>query len=62
MTLALAVLACGCAVLGLVLIARHAEALAWRRSLVAYRLQPPAGLSADTVAAWLGSLSALTQA
>jgi hypothetical protein len=49
-------------VLGLVLIARHAEALAWRRSLVAYRLQPPAGLSADTVAAWLGSLSALTQA
>jgi hypothetical protein len=45
-----------------VLVARAVEARSWAQSLVAYRLSPPAGLKPEAVAAWLGSLSALTHA
>lgn len=62
MTVAIALLVTGLLVFGLLLTARYLEAQAWRRSLVALRLYPPAGLSPDQVAAWLGSLSALTHA
>src|SRR5689334_5106217 len=47
---------------GLVLLVRFIEGQAWRQSLTAFRLHPPAGLTPDQVAAWLGSLSALTHA
>ena len=62
MSLALAITALGFTILGLILAARHAEAVAWRRSLVALRLRSPASLTADQAGAWLGSLSALTHA
>lgn len=62
MTVALVIAVCGLALFGLVLGLRFLDARAWRQSLVALRLHPPAGLSADNVAAWLGSLSALTHA
>jgi hypothetical protein len=61
-TIALVLLLFGLIVFGLVLGARHVDSLAWRRSLTAFRLHPPAGLTPDQVAAWLGSLSALTHA
>lgn len=62
MTVALVMAVCGLVLFSLVLGLRFYDAQAWRRSLVALRLHPPAGLSADNVAAWLGSLSALTHA
>lgn len=62
MMVALVIAVSGLALLVLVLVLRLWDAQAWRRSLVALRLHPPAGLSADNVAAWLGSLSALTHA
>ncbi len=62
MNVALGMAALGFTILGLVLAARHAEAVAWRRSLVALRLRSPASLTADQAGAWLGSLSALTHA
>jgi hypothetical protein len=62
MTVALVISVCGLVLFGLVLGLRFHDAQVWRRSLVALRLHPPAGLSADNVAAWLGSLSALTHA
>jgi Type IV secretion-system coupling protein DNA-binding domain len=60
MTVALSIVACGLVLLGLVLALRFIDGRAWRQSLVALRLHPPTGLNADAVAAWLGSLSALT--
>lgn len=62
MNLALGITALGLAILGLILAARHAEAVAWRRSLVAYKLRLPTGLSVAQIGDWLGSLSALTHA
>ena len=62
MTVALVITVCGLVLFGLVLMLRFLDAQAWRQSLVALRLHPPAGLSADDIAAWLGSLSALTHA
>ena len=62
MSPALALLAFGLSVFSLILVVRHLNASAWQRSLIALRLYPPAGLTPDTVAAWLGSLSALTHA
>lgn len=62
MIAALAFLASGLLALGLMLLARILDARAWRRSLVAFRLFPPAGLTPENVTAWLGSLSALTHA
>jgi hypothetical protein len=59
---ALVVLAFGLLTPVLILLTRVLDARAWRRSLVAFRLYPPAGLTLDTVTAWLGSLSALTHA
>jgi hypothetical protein len=52
----------GLLLFGLVLLSRYIEGQAWRQSLTAFRLHPPAGLTPDQVAAWLGSLSALTHA
>lgn len=63
MTVALAIAAFGLlALFGLLLGLRFLDARAWRRSLIALRLHPPARLTADNVSAWLGSLSALTHA
>src|ERR1700683_1273402 len=62
MTSAVAIAACGLVLFGLVLGLRFLDARGWRESLVALRLHLPAGLNADDVAAWLGSLSALTHA
>jgi hypothetical protein len=50
----------GLAALGLVLASRAAEAYAWRRSLVAYRLHLPATLTVDAAAAWLTGIAAST--
>lgn len=60
MILAASVLIVGLTIFAVILLARYLDALAWRRSLVAYALRLPAGLSPDAVAAWLGSISALT--
>ena len=51
--LPLVVLLCGLTVCGLVSVARWCEALSWRRSLVAFKLDPPSSLRADEVTAWL---------
>jgi hypothetical protein len=59
---ALVFLAFGLLAFGLILLTRMLDARAWRRSLVAFRLYPPAGLTPENVTAWLGSLSALTHA
>lgn len=61
MILALIAAAGGLTVLFLILGARFLESRSWRRRLVAYQLRLPAGLSADQVAAWLGTLAADTQ-
>jgi hypothetical protein len=62
MSLAFLLLAFGLLLLALLLLARGLEAQAWRRSLTAFKLYPPAGLTPENVTAWLGSLSALTHA
>ena len=62
MMLALLVLIAGLIIFGVIMLARYLDALAWRRSLVAYTLRLPAGLLPDAVTAWLGSISALTHA
>jgi hypothetical protein len=49
----------GAAILGVVIGWRWLDSQAWRRSLVALRLQFPRGLKADNVSAWLGMLGAL---
>ena len=40
--------------------ARAIEAKRWRRSLVAFQLQPPAALTLDEVTAWLSNIAAVT--
>ncbi|GLZ30792.1 hypothetical protein Lesp02_29810 [Lentzea sp. NBRC 105346] len=40
--------------------ARRLEAMSWRRSLVAYRLQPSSKLTAEQVGSWLGHIAAIT--
>jgi len=62
MSLAFVLMAMGFMVLGLILATRRAKAVAWRRSLVAYQLRLPTGLSVAQISDWLGSLSALTHA
>ena len=62
MNVTAALLACGLASLGLILLARSLDARAWQRSLTAFRLYPPVGLTPEQVTAWLRSLSALTHA
>ncbi|BCB84461.1 type IV secretory system conjugative DNA transfer family protein [Phytohabitans suffuscus] len=42
--------------------ARWADAAVWRRSLRAYQIVPPANLSPEDVAAWLGGIAASTHA
>jgi hypothetical protein len=59
-TIAIVIAALGVSVLGLVLVARWWHMDDWRRSLVAYRLFPPAGLTPDDTATWLADISAIT--
>jgi len=60
--LVLLVVVGGGALFGVVLGGRWLEAVSWRRSLVAFRLRLPAGLSVDRVAQWLGTVNAATHA
>lgn len=60
--LLLVVLLGGLVILGMILLARWSQACDWQRSLVAYRLRLPADLTADSVAAWLATVSAATHA
>jgi hypothetical protein len=60
MILALAILATGLSVLGIILTARWWDMQAWRRSLVAFRLHPPASLAPGDVANWLAGIAATT--
>lgn len=60
MTLALALGAAGLAALGVLLAARWLNMDQWRRSLVAYRLYPPANLTPEDTAQWLAGISART--
>ncbi len=62
MLAAAAMLLVGLGLCAMVLVARWAETRTWRRSVVAFHMRPPTGLSPDAVASWLGSLSALTHA
>src|SRR5262245_58125690 len=62
MTLVLLVLIPGLVILGVVLTARYLDALAWRRSLVAFTMRLPFGLSIDDIARWLTSVAAATHA
>lgn len=62
MIAALMLLVAGLLVFGVLLAARYVDARSWRQSLIACRLYPPAGLTPESVTAWLGSLSALTHA
>jgi hypothetical protein len=50
----------GLVILGLVIGARWLDGYSWRRSLVAFRLGLPLGLSHDDVAAWLAQVVAST--
>lgn len=60
--LPLLLLTAGLVVLGIVLLARWLEAQSWRRSLLAFRLRPPADISVDAVAGWLSAVNAATHA
>lgn len=60
MTLAVLLFVGGLAAYSVVLATRAAEASAWRRSLVAYRLRLPAGLTLAQVTAWLTGVAAST--
>ncbi|MBX7268823.1 type IV secretion system DNA-binding domain-containing protein [Micromonospora sp. Llam7] len=51
----------GAAVFGLILGSRWMEAQTWRRQLVAYRLRPAQGLTADQVSAWLGMVASASR-
>ncbi|MFD8492287.1 type IV secretory system conjugative DNA transfer family protein [Amycolatopsis sp. NPDC059657] len=62
MNLALAIFVGGVVILGVIVGARLLNSLRWRSSLTAYRLQLPAGLTADDVTRWLGMLAAHTHA
>lgn len=62
MTMLLGLFVSGFGLFGLILTARLLDARSWRRSLVALKLYPPAGLTPEQVTAWLGALSALTHA
>ena len=57
---ALVILLAGLALPAVLIGARWLDMRAWQRSLRAYRLRLPSGLTVDDVARWLGSISALT--
>jgi hypothetical protein len=61
MTLAVVILVGGLALIGGVLGVRWLDARHWARHLVAYRLRPPADLSADDVTRWLEIIAGITQ-
>src|SRR2546421_562997 len=50
------------ALLGVLLGARHLEALAWRRSLLAIELRLPIGLTTDDINRWLNTIAAAAHA
>lgn len=58
MTTALVLLIGGLVVIGVILGARWLDYQAWQRSLVAFRLQVPRGLSVDEVATWVDVVTA----
>jgi len=60
--LSLILLLAGLLLAGLVIMARLVEAGSWRRSLKAYRLTLPSGLTISDVATWLGRIAASTHA
>jgi len=62
MTVAMVILVGGLIVVATILVARWTDALAWQRSLTAFRLVLPASLKADDVTAWLGTVAASTHA
>jgi Type IV secretory system Conjugative DNA transfer len=62
MLLALAIFMGGVGILGLVLLARFIDALDWRKSLLAFRLQLPQQISPEEVATWLATVNAATHA
>src|SRR6266568_3447908 len=62
MTPVLLALIAGPLMVGLVLAARYAESLAWRRSLVAFRLSLPSGMTPDDITRWLNTVAAATHA
>jgi Type IV secretion-system coupling protein DNA-binding domain len=51
----------GAALFGIVLLGRWADALTWRRRLVAFTLELPRELTHDQVSGWLAGLGALTR-
>jgi hypothetical protein len=60
MTLALLLFGGGVGIIALVLGARWFDALSWRRSLLAFRLSLPHGLTIEQVAHWLSLVNAAT--
>ncbi len=60
MTVALVIGIAGLAAFGAVLAARYLDVLAWQRSLVAFRLYPPADLGVHDVTRWLTGIAAST--
>ncbi len=62
MSVFLALVGGAVACLAVIVSARYLDAVAWRRSLVSYRLGLPGGLTADEVAEWLAGVAALTHA
>jgi hypothetical protein len=62
MTLLLALLGGGYCLFGLVLGARFFDGMAWRRSLVAFKLSLPHGLTTKDVAHWLALIKGATHA
>ena len=61
-SLAVVLLVGGLIIFGIVVSARYLDALVWRRSLLAFTLQLPAGLTGDDVARWLAGIAAATHA
>jgi Type IV secretion-system coupling protein DNA-binding domain len=62
MASALFIFASGLAAVALVMLARWLDAVAWRRSLVAFRLSLPHDLPVEAVARWLALINAATYA
>lgn len=60
MTLAIGIGLAGLGLMGAIIVTRHRDALAWRRSLVAFRLTVPGGLAPEQIAAWLTGIAAST--
>jgi hypothetical protein len=62
MLLTLLVLSCGLSLLAFVLLARFLDSLAWRRSLLAFKLSLPSDLMTERVSHWLALINGATHA